>query len=395
MRIRRSKNIIFCTILFVFFVLTTALRISFAHPGHEHSHQKRGISKTRTTNAKSSLVALADVGAASAETKSTPKVSGQGKLRFKVLYTGDRLPKEAVQVLVRAHGGSAVDKREGKGEIYFALAGAGIIQVGGDLKTSRLIDTPLEMKNANMHDATVWYDAEGTPFLSFAANDIGKVFTTTLDGKLIHTLETPTAENDFDNPQVNDYFRKGGKFVPTDVDQLDNLFYIATGYSSLDYVLTAKIFTIKPFIAKWNDLAFGGKGTGMGQFGIGHGVTLTPDKKRIAISDRPNSKVERYDRYGRYRDTLQLPKGSLPCDIDYESNYAVVGCLDGPDKTKGAPIYILEGDNVISTIMPKEELGLEKFQHVHNAVLSEINGKLYIIAQTWNPGDFAILEQIE
>ena len=43
--------------------------------------------------------------------------------------------------------------------------------------------------------------------------------------------------------------------------------------------------------------------------------------------------------------------------------------------------------------MPKEDLGLENFQHIHNAVLHEVKGKLYIIAQAWNPGDFAILEQ--
>ena len=44
--------------------------------------------------------------------------------------------------------------------------------------------------------------------------------------------------------------------------------------------------------------------------------------------------------------------------------------------------------------MAKEELGLANFQHVHNAALREINGKLYVIAQAWNPGDFAILEQV-
>ena len=41
--------------------------------------------------------------------------------------------------------------------------------------------------------------------------------------------------------------------------------------------------------------------------------------------------------------------------------------------------------------MIKEDLGLEKFTHIHNATIREIGGKLYIIAQAWNPGDFAIL----
>ncbi len=34
------------------------------------------------------------------------------------------------------------------------------------------------------------------------------------------------------------------------------------------------------------------------------------------------------------------------------------------------------------------------FKHVHNAVLRQWNGRLYVIAQAWNPGDFAVLEQV-
>jgi len=39
-------------------------------------------------------------------------------------------------------------------------------------------------------------------------------------------------------------------------------------------------------------------------------------------------------------------------------------------------------------------IGLERFQHIHNAIMVKRNGKFYIIAQAWNPGGFAILEQI-
>jgi len=57
-------------------------------------------------------------------------------------------------------------------------------------------------------------------------------------------------------------------------------------------------------------------------------------------------------------------------------------------------LYLLENDQVVSTIMPKEELGLTTFQHIHNVVLRKVGGKLYILMQSWNPGDFAILEQV-
>ena len=79
----------------------------------------------------------------------------------------------------------------------------------------------------------------------------------------------------------------------------------------------------------------------------------------------------------------------------YLGKYAVVASLNNPDKTKGAAIYVMENDKVISTILPKEELGLTNFMHIHNAVLRQVGKKLYIIAQAWNPGDFAILEQVQ
>jgi hypothetical protein len=332
--------------------------------------------------------------ASSAKPGPVPGISGQGKMKFRLLYSSDLLPEEARKVLASAHGGFAVDRRPGRGEVYFALPGAGILQISADLKSVRMIETPDVMKKVNLHDTTFWQTPDGTPYLVFPANDAGKVFTTTLDGKLVHTLSAPTADDDFDQPAVNDYFMGKGNFAPTDVEELDGLYYITTGYSNLDFVLTARILRMNPFEAVWNDLAFGGKGEGPGQFGTAHGITVPPGKKRLDISDRPHSRIERFTRYGHYRSTLEMPRGSLPCDIDYLDHYAVVASLDGPDPSKGAPIYILEDDKLISTIMPKEDLGLQNFKHNHNAVLQRIGNKYYIIVQAWNPGDFAILEQV-
>lgn len=321
-------------------------------------------------------------------------ISGQGKMRFRVLYTSDHLPAEAQKVLTSAHGGFAVDVRPGKGETFFSLKGAGIIQISSDLKSTRLLDTSADMKNVNLHNTTIWNAPDGGAYLTFPGDEAGEVFTTTLDGKLVHTLKTPQRGTDLGDPIANDYFNGNGNFVPTDVEQLDGLYYITTGYSNLDFVLTARILSTRPFNAVWHDLAFGGRGSGAGQFGTGHGITVPPGIKRLDVADRPNSEIDRFSRYGRYLSTLRMPLGSLPCDIYYLGNYAIVGSLDGPDRSKGAPIYILENDRLISTIMPKDELGLTNFKHVHNAVLREYGNKMYIITQAWNPGDFAILEQV-
>jgi hypothetical protein len=323
-----------------------------------------------------------------------PGISGQGNLRFRVLFTSAHLPEAAQAVLVKAHGGFAVDRRPGKGETYFALPGAGILQISPDFQRIRLLPTAPEMKNVNLHGTTIWYDKNGRPFLVFPSNDAGKVFTTTLDGKLVDTLNAPTDDDVFEYPEIHDYFLGGGNFAPTGVAYLDGLYYITTGYSNLDYVLTARIIQTNPFSAMWNDLAFGGKGDGPTQFRTAHGITLVPGTKQFDISDRPHSEIKRFTRYGHYLGTLKMPSGSLPCDIDYLGHYAVVAALDGPDPSRGAPIYILEDGKLVSTIDPRDDLGLKNFKHIHNAVLRRVNNKLYIIVQAWNPGDFAILEQV-
>jgi hypothetical protein len=324
-----------------------------------------------------------------------PGITGQGKMRFRLLYTSSSLPEEARKVLVKAHGGFAVDRRAGRGETYFALPGAGILEISADLKSIRLLPTAEPMKDVNLHDTTIWYDPKnGDPYLVFPANDAGKVFTTTLDGKLVNTLDKPSGDEDFEYPEIGDYFRGGGNFAPTDVEYLDGLYYVTTGYSNLDFVLTAKIISTRPFDSAWNALAFGGKGDAPDQFRTAHGITVIPGTKEFDISDRPHSEIKRFSRYGHYLGTLKMPAGALPCDIDFLAPYAIVAALDGPDPNKGAPIYVLEAGKLISTIMPKEDLGLENFKHNHNAVLRKVGEKYYIIAQAWNPGDFAILEQL-
>jgi hypothetical protein len=321
-------------------------------------------------------------------------VSGQGALRFRVLLTSASLPDAARKVLTSAHGGFAVDHRPGKGDTYFALPGAGILRVSADMQQVALVDTAPEMKDTNLHNTKIWYAPDGTPYLSFPANDLGRVFTTSVTGTLLHTLTRPAEGEDLGLPSVRDYFVGGGAFVPTDVEFLEGLLYVTTGYSSLDTVLSARVTSYNPLKAAWYDLAFGGRGGAPGQLGTGHGITVPPGTRRIDVADRANSEIDRFTRHGQYLSTLRMPAGSLPCDIDYVGRYAVVAALDGPDRSKGAPIYLLEDDRLVSTIFPKDDLGLENFKHIHNAVLRQAGGKLYVIAQAWNPGDFAILEQV-
>ncbi len=325
-----------------------------------------------------------------------PGVTGEGNLKFKLLYTADHLPPEAQKVLVKAHGGFAVDRRHGKEETYFALPGAGILRISADLKTIDLLDTTEEMRSVNLHDTNIWYAKDGTPFLVLPANGEGRIYTSTLDGKMVHRLDAPTPAVNFKSEEVQNYFVNKGNFAPTAVEFLEGKYYVTDGYCKLDTVLTAMISTGEKFEVSWNaDLAFGGRGDAIGKFGTGHGITKPPWTARLDVADRPHNRFERFSPEGQYLSLMETPKGSLPCDINYlDHKYSVVPALEGPDKKKGAPIYVLEGEKIVSTVMIKDDLGLPNFTHVHNAAIRKIGHKFYIMALAWNPGDFAILEQV-
>lgn len=375
----------------LFTMVAAALLLQTTASGHPGGHHHHDHGKQHVHIASASAAALATQTTMSALDPDLR--SGQGDLRFRVIFTGERLPQEAQNVLVHAHGGFAVDRRADHGEIYFALPGAGIIQVSRDLKKATMIETDEAVRNTNLHNTAIWYGDDGEAFLVFPANDQGLVYTTTLDGKLLHTLGKPAPEVEFSERKVRDYFKNDGAFVPTDVAYLRGRYYIPTGYSSLDYVLTASVNTGNGVDVQWDDLAFGGKGNKPGEFGTGHGITVAPNGSWLTVADRPHAELDSFNRYGHYRETVTVPEGAFPCDVDYTEGYTVVGCLHGPDREQGAPVYILEDGAVLSTVMPKEELGLENFTHIHNAVMTKYNDKLYLLVQSWNPGGFAILEQ--
>ncbi len=341
-----------------------------------------------------------EVKVSASEPMEVPLVTGNGKLLFEVYQVSNMLPEPAQEALPRAHGGFAVDRREGHGEVYFALPKAGIVKLSADLEEAELVETPEVMKGINLHNSCIWSfkdDPQTGVYLSFPSDSGNAVFTVDLNGKFLHTLGAPKPGDDLGDQIARDWFDKRKKFVPTDVDMANNFLYITTGYSDLDKVLTAKVVSVNPMKIEWYNLSFGGKGKEVHKFGTGHGITVSTNalhgKKGLAISDRPNSLVKKFSFQGNYEELTALPKGSLPCDIYYEGKYAIVGCLEGPDKKKGAPIYILEGGEVVSTLMIKEDLKMAHFTHVHNAVAKTIKDRLYIIAQAWNPGDFVILRQ--
>ena len=71
-------------------------------------------------------------------------------------------------------------------------------------------------------------------------------------------------------------------------------------------------------------------------------------------------------------------------DVATLSWYAVIGCLrDDPNELRPAPIYILDAQSyeLIFTIRPKEDFGIELAQHLHNVALHLHDGQLYLVCQ--------------
>lgn len=329
-----------------------------------------------------------------ASVEASAPTSGQGDYQFRVKYRSDILPRPVLAMLAGAHGGFAVDRRPERGEVYFAVKGAGLIRLRSDLSQAEMLQTAEVMRPKHLHNAELVSREDGSAYLLFPSPDTGEVFATDLDGKLIATLEHPPEGFAFDRDLVTTYFREGGAFKPTDVTELNQTWFIPTGYSDLDAVLTAHVHPDDGPHPEWRPESFGNRGEKPEEFFTAHGVTIEPDGETLSVTDRVHHEIDRFKSDGTYLNSIPFPEGSQPCDIDYFEDLAVVASLVAPKEGEGAPIYLLKNDEIVSTVLPRDELGLDKFHRIHHAVLHRVDGRLMIIALAWMPGDFAVLEQV-
>lgn len=373
-----------------FGVLLAALAVpaggAVAHEG-EHAHDGAHATASKAGEVEPPETVPAPAAPPSARgPAAAARTTGQGAWVFRHDAERSALPAGAERFLPGAHGGFAVDWK-GERDVYFALKGCGIIRMSADLRSKRIIEVDPFVREGNFHNTTLIYDERGGAYLALPDNERERVYITTTEGRLVKVLS---------HPRGNPYYDGWGSFVPTDVEQApDRTVHIVTGYSPGDYVVAAD-----PFTGAWKPLIYGGKGREHGKLGTGHGITWNPRANTLDISDRPHSRVESYDLEGNYQRTLTLPEGSLPCDVDFLEETTVVGCLKGPGGATPAPIYVLDAEGtIVSTVKPKEELGLDLFTHVHNVTWHAVGDgearKVYLLAQAWNPGGFAVLERVD
>ena len=311
------------------------------------------------------------------------KKSGQGRFTFS--YSDDLrgLPEKALAFEEKLHGGFAVDKRPGHGDVYYGMPGHGILKTAPDLTSQETIELPPELKPANFHSTKIgMFDGKTRLFLAVSSD--AKVAVMTLEGDLEYL---------FGVPEFDEYRSEDVAFIPTDTALVGTELFVADGYGA-NYISVADLKE-----QKWTRL-FGGKTedpTELGKYGTAHGFAPSPAGGSLAIADRPHSRFEIANYRGEVLVSHNLPKGSKPCGLDYAeidgSWYAVAASLDDPVEGRPAPIYILDGGTfeVVSTIRPKEELGVELADHIHNAVWKVHDGKVFLVCQAWNPGYFFVL----
>jgi hypothetical protein len=313
------------------------------------------------------------------------KTSGQAPFKFSYCEDLHTLPVKAQSCEVNLHGGFAVDRETG-GHIYYGMPGCGLMRISPDLTAQHVIELPSDLKPINFHSTKIC-TFDGKRRLVMAANGDAKVVVLSLEGQVDFVLA---------RPEFEEYQNKETPFNPTDTAIVHNHVYVADGYGA-NYISRASLST-----GKWTGI-FGGK-TGdpnePGKFGTAHGLNPTPDGRHLSIADRPHARFELFSHDGHFHSAHSIPAGSKPCGIDFLEwkgrHYALVGSLDDPQPVRPAPIYVLDAEtyDVVSTIRPKEELGVALADHIHNTIWYPYNGGLYLICQAWNPGYYFVLELV-
>lgn len=171
-------------------------------------------------------------------------------------------------------------------------------------------------------------------FLFITDPDTHKVTKTSLDGKIIMTLECPK--------EVSEY-TSANQFKPTETAILPNGdFYIADGYG--------ENFIIR-YNAKGEYLShFGGKGQGEDKFNCCHGITLdTRDEANptLLITSRASQEFKRFSLDGKHLETISLPGCSICRPVIHGENiYFAVIVTKTWDAWDGM-IAILDKDNKV------------------------------------------------
>ena len=266
------------------------------------------------------------------------------------------------------------------------MPGCGIMRIDSDLGRQEIIGLPEELTPLNFHSTKIG-EFDGSPRLIMPANNDEMVAVLTLDGEVDFTLP---------RPEFEEYASQEAVYKPTDTVLVGDRLYVADGYGS-NYILSVDRET-----RQWAGI-FGGKTEDPqedGKFATAHGINLNPVHNHLDIADRPHSRIQAHGFDGGFLASHVLPSGAFLCGIGYLEHggrwYAVIGCLRDPQEGRPAPIYVIDAESyeLLSVIRPKEDLGVELAQHLHNVALHVVDGQVYLVCQAWNPGHYFVLQRV-
>ena len=313
--------------------------------------------------------------------------TGSGDLRFRLRPDLSELPEAIAGGIVRAHGGVA---KAPDGSLYFGLVGTGVVRVSADLREKTLVSGRKELVEGGLHNAT-YLDQEGGVVV-LPDNVLGRLLLLNLRTGEVASVGRPTVDPYYDDPAK--------PYRPTDADTDGaGTLFVCDGYAPSKLVLTVDLKTMT-----YGANNFGGpvpdRDRTPGRFSTNHGVTFDPEDGSLWIADRERQWVQRLTTSGDFLEGHDTG-GANPCDVDFVQwrgdRLAVVGCLvssaGGGGEAPGV-VQLLRDGQVVSTLRPKVDLGVEEFQHIHNAVGVVVDGRLYVVCYGWNPGCYAVLEHV-
>lgn len=183
------------------------------------------------------------------------------------------------------------------------------------------------------HGLTIQHNGK-EDFLFITDTNTHQVFKTTMDGKILLTINAPK-----DVPA----YAKAEAFVPTETTVLENgEFYIADGYGAQHIMHYDEKGNLKN--------VFGGRGEGEAHFDNAHGICV--DKRNgtttLLITDRTRNAFKRFSLEGKLIETIHLP-GACVCRPVIKGDYLYAAVLRSPslDNEKSGFITILDKDNKV------------------------------------------------
>lgn len=227
------------------------------------------------------------------------------------------------------------------------------------------------------------FNENGADVLFICDNTRHQVIKTTIDGKVLLTL---------DYPKETGMYEKAEDYVPTETAIAPNGdIYVADGYG-------------KDFIIQYDARGryirhFGGRGEGAEHLLNAHGVCVDARDKAnpcLIVCSRQQNAFKRYDFDGKYLNTIELP-GAWVCRPVIKGEYLYAAVLQSNSRQwlQSGFVTILDGDNkVISNLAGSEPTyanekpaemyqTIKAFEYPHDVCVDD-EENLYV-AQ-WNSG---------